>query len=88
MTDPRAVRYRRLALAEEDLETARSDILLSRSFDIDGAHMFKTACEMGLEGVVSKRRDSRYTSDKTGAWLKVTCRQRETLQISRFFSEG
>jgi ATP-dependent DNA ligase len=46
--------------------------------------MLKTACEMGLEGVVSKRRDSRYTSDRTDAWVKMTCRQRETLQIVGF----
>jgi bifunctional non-homologous end joining protein LigD len=58
-----------------------SNILLSQSFDIDGAHMLQTACAMGLEGVVSKRRDSRYTSDRTDAWLKMNCRQRETLQI-------
>lgn len=58
-----------------------SDILLSQSFEIDGAHMLKTACAMGLEGVVSKRRDSRYTSDRTDAWVKMTCQQRETLSI-------
>jgi bifunctional non-homologous end joining protein LigD len=61
-----------------------SAILLSQSFDIDGAHMLKTACEMGLEGVVSKPRDSRYTSDRIDAWVKMTCRQRETLQIVGF----
>jgi bifunctional non-homologous end joining protein LigD len=61
-----------------------SNILLSQSFDIDGALMLKTACEMGLEGVVSKRRDSRYTSDRTDAWVKMTCRQRETLPIVGF----
>ncbi|WP_286144415.1 DNA ligase [Bradyrhizobium sp. NFR13] len=61
-----------------------SNILLSQSFDIDGAHMLQTACEMGLEGVVSRRRDSRYTSDRTDAWVKMTCRQRETLPIVGF----
>jgi bifunctional non-homologous end joining protein LigD len=58
-----------------------SNILLSQSFEIDGSRMFKTACEMGLEGVVSKQRDSRYTSDRTDAWVKMTCRNRETLPI-------
>ncbi|WNV10075.1 non-homologous end-joining DNA ligase [Tardiphaga sp. 709] len=61
-----------------------SHILLSQSFDVDGAHMLKTACEMGLEGVVSKRRDSRYSSGRTDAWVKMTCRNRETLQIVGF----
>jgi bifunctional non-homologous end joining protein LigD len=58
-----------------------SAIILSQSFESDGAHMLKTACEMGLEGVVSKRRDSRYQSERTNNWIKTTCRQRETLQI-------
>jgi bifunctional non-homologous end joining protein LigD len=58
-----------------------SDILISQSFETDGAHMFQTACAMGLEGVVSKRKASRYQSDRTNDWVKMTCRQRETLQI-------
>jgi bifunctional non-homologous end joining protein LigD len=58
-----------------------SDILFSQSFETDGAHMFKNVCEMGIEGVVSKLKDSRYQSDRTNSWVKMTCRQRETLQI-------
>jgi bifunctional non-homologous end joining protein LigD len=33
---------------------AKSDILFSDSFEIDRAKMFKSACSMGLAGVVSK----------------------------------
>jgi bifunctional non-homologous end joining protein LigD len=50
--------------------------------------MFKTACAMGLEGVVSKQRESRYISDRTDAWVKMTCRQRETLQIVGYGLKG
>ena len=32
----------------------------SESFEVDGAEMFQHACKVGLEGVVSKVRDSRY----------------------------
>jgi bifunctional non-homologous end joining protein LigD len=39
---------------------------------------------MGLEGVVSKVRDARYHSGRTNDWVKVTCRQRETLPIAGF----
>jgi bifunctional non-homologous end joining protein LigD len=63
---------------------ARSDILLSESFETDGATMLKQACSMGLEGVVSKVRDARYNSGRTNDWVKVTCRQRETLPIAGF----
>jgi bifunctional non-homologous end joining protein LigD len=46
--------------------------------------MFKHACKMGLEGIVSKIRDSRYSSGRGNDWVKVTCRQRETLPIAGF----
>jgi bifunctional non-homologous end joining protein LigD len=63
---------------------AKSDILLSESFETDGAAMLKSACEMGLEGVVSKVRDARFNSGRIKDWVKVTCRQRETLPIAGF----
>jgi bifunctional non-homologous end joining protein LigD len=63
---------------------AKTDILLSESFETDGANMLKQACKMGLEGVVSKVRDARYSSGRINDWVKVTCRQRETLPIAGF----
>ena len=50
----------------------------SESFQADGREMFKHACGIGLEGVVSKVRDSRYTSGRGNDWVKKTCAQRET----------
>jgi hypothetical protein len=46
--------------------------------------MFKHACEVGLEGVVSKVRDSRYLSGRGNDWVKKTCAQRETLPVAGF----
>ena len=63
---------------------AKSDIVLSESFETDGATMLKQACNMGLEGVVSKVRDAKYNSGRINEWVKVTCRQRETLLIAGF----
>jgi bifunctional non-homologous end joining protein LigD len=57
---------------------------LSESFETDGASMLKQACKMGLEGVVSKVRDARHNSGRINEWVKVTCRQPETLPIARF----
>src|SRR3954453_3049297 len=50
--------------------------------------MFKHACAAKLEGVVSKVRDSRYPTDRTNDWVKVTCAQRETLPIAGFALDG
>jgi bifunctional non-homologous end joining protein LigD len=36
----------------------------------DGAIVFRHACQMGLEGIVSKRRGSIYRSGKCKDWLK------------------
>jgi bifunctional non-homologous end joining protein LigD len=38
--------------------------------------------------VVSKVRDSRYTSGRSNAWVKKTCAQRETLPIAGFALDG
>ena len=36
----------------------------------DGAIVFRHACKMGLEGIVSKRRGSIYRSGRCKDWLK------------------
>jgi bifunctional non-homologous end joining protein LigD len=67
---------------------ANTAIQFSESFEIDGAAMFKHACGIGLEGVVSKVRDSRYPSGRSNDWVKKTCAQRETLSIAGFALDG
>ena len=36
----------------------------------DGPTVFQHACKLGLEGIVSKRKDSRYRSGRCDDWLK------------------
>jgi bifunctional non-homologous end joining protein LigD len=36
----------------------------------DGPLVFEHACKMGLEGIVSKRKDSRYVSGRSPHWIK------------------
>jgi bifunctional non-homologous end joining protein LigD len=50
--------------------------------------MFAHACKVGLEGVVSKVRDSRYPSGRGRDWVKTTCAQREMLTIAGFALDG
>ncbi|MCP3400209.1 non-homologous end-joining DNA ligase [Bradyrhizobium sp. CCGB20] len=63
---------------------AGSDVQFSESFEIDGGEMFAHACKVGLEGVVSKVRDSVYPVGRSNNWVKKTCSQRETLTIAGF----
>lgn len=61
-----------------------SDVQFSESFEIEGREMFTHACKIGLEGVVSKVRDSVYPIGRSNNWVKKTCAQRETLTIAGF----
>jgi bifunctional non-homologous end joining protein LigD len=65
-----------------------TDIQFSESFEVDGPEMYAHACKVGLEGVVSKVRDSRYPSGRGRDWIKKTCAQRETLTIAGFALDG
>ena len=67
---------------------AETEIQYSESFEVDGREMYKHACKTGLEGVVSKVRDSRYASGRSNDWVKKTCAQRETLTIAGFALDG
>ena len=66
--------------ARRHFETARSDcascsgnktIRYVEHFDSDGELMYEHACSMGLEGIVSKRRDLAYRSGLSKTWLKI-----------------
>jgi bifunctional non-homologous end joining protein LigD len=77
---------RKLALLERKAHLkkliAGTAIQFSESFAVDGAEMYAHACGIGLEGVVSKVRDSRYASGRSNDWVKTTCAQRESLPIA------
>jgi bifunctional non-homologous end joining protein LigD len=65
-----------------------TDIQFSESFAVDGGEMYAHACKVGLEGVVSKVRDSRCASGKGNNRVKKTCAQRETLRIAGIALDG
>jgi bifunctional non-homologous end joining protein LigD len=46
-------------------------VYLSEHLAGDGAIIFEHACRMGLEGIVSKRRDFPYRSGRSKSWIKV-----------------
>ena len=45
-------------------------ILFSDAMVAEGSLVFAKACELGLEGIVSKRVGSRYSSGNSRQWLK------------------
>jgi bifunctional non-homologous end joining protein LigD len=64
----RPIERRRAALSP--LVAGVHRILFSDALVAEGALVFGRACELGLEGIVSKRAGSRYSSGNSRQWLK------------------
>jgi bifunctional non-homologous end joining protein LigD len=50
----------------------------------NGQAMIRHACELGLEGIVSKRRDAPYGSGRRGEWTKTKCTDSEEFVIGGY----
>jgi bifunctional non-homologous end joining protein LigD len=66
--DPLEVRKATLASI---VAKARPGIRFNEHLEGDGPTVFAHACKMGLEGIVSKRKDSAYRSGRSPDWLKM-----------------
>ena len=64
---PLAVRKSALARL---VARAEPGVRFNEHIDADGLDVFNHACLLGLEGIVSKRRESRYVSGRSKHWIK------------------
>ncbi|TJX49772.1 MAG: DNA ligase, partial [Mesorhizobium sp.] len=55
------------------VKPAKGIIQYSEHVEGGGAAFFEAVEKMGLEGMVSKRRESPYKSGKIDAWVKTKC---------------
>ena len=76
--EPLTTRKERLAalIGEGGSHMRYSDHIVGK-----GEALFETFCEAGLEGVVSKRADSKYSGARSGSWLKSKCTRRQEFVI-------
>jgi hypothetical protein len=49
----------------------RYKLIISAVFEGDGATVYQYAAALGCEGIVSKRKGSRYTSGRSPDWIKT-----------------
>ena len=49
-----------------------------------GEPLMTRACRIGLEGVISKRRDAPYKSGRHRDWLKIKCGKRQEVVVGGF----
>ncbi|GAA4337802.1 DNA ligase D [Variovorax defluvii] len=66
------------------LAEAPAGIRLSESFDAQPRDMLASACQMGLEGIIGKRKQSGYASRRTGDWIKLKCNRRQEFVIGGY----
>lgn len=56
----------------------------SATFDVPPKDIVLSACRMGLEGVIGKRKDSTYVSRRSPNWIKLKCSQRQEFVIGGY----
>lgn len=71
---------RKRVLAEV-LRGIEGPVKLSEHLEGDGPTIWHRACDLGLEGIVSKRADARYYSGRSPVWIKATYRHRDTFAV-------
>ena len=73
-----------VALQSGDFATARDAFanVTTSSFASPQAWLFYAqACELSLEGIVSKRAEAAYSPGNRGLWVKVKCQNREEFVV-------
>jgi bifunctional non-homologous end joining protein LigD len=70
------------------LARAGSSIRFNEHIEGDGPTVFAHACKMGLEGIVSKRKDSAYRSGRSPDWLKMKNADAPTVKREEDWGKG
>jgi bifunctional non-homologous end joining protein LigD len=76
------VEERRALLQSLLKETTR--LRFSQEVGGDAASIVQSACQLGLEGVIGKRRGSIYVQRRSDDWIKLKCTQRQEFVIGGF----
>ena len=80
LEDRKAALARLLASANDKAAVLRySDHVVG-----SGAEFLEQACRLGLEGIVSKRRDAPYRGTRGGDWLKIKCLAQQEIVIGGY----
>jgi bifunctional non-homologous end joining protein LigD len=81
--EPLTERKQILAQMLDSLEEQET-IRYGQHIETEGKPIFERACELGAEGIVSKRADGAYTSGRTKSWLKIKCVRRQEFVVGGF----
>ena len=72
---------RRVLLEKVLNKSASSQVSFSEDFEARGSDILRSACRLGLEGIMGKRKDSPYVSGRSLSWIKLKCSQRQEFVV-------
>ena len=76
---------RKAALAKLLKNSGKSGVIrYTDHFEEGGPLILKKACEIGLEGIISKRRDAPYRSGRTDNFIKTKCHGRQEFIVAGY----
>jgi len=77
--------YQRQAILNDVLPTDDDRVRLGKVFKASGVDFFNAAERMGLEGIIAKKTDSTYASERRSKeWLKIKVHKRQEVVIAGF----
>lgn len=75
----------RRALLKSLLKKTPSELIhYSETFDAPAGETLASACRLGLEGVIGKRKHAAYVSHRSNDWIKLKCTQRQEFVIGGY----
>jgi bifunctional non-homologous end joining protein LigD len=75
---------RRLVLKGLLAASSPDQVRFSEAFDATPQNVLASACKLGLEGVIAKRRSSTYRSVRSADWVKLKCSERQEFVIGGY----
>ncbi|MGH7502926.1 MAG: DNA ligase D [Longimicrobiales bacterium] len=87
MSRPLIERKRKLAALLEDV-APQGIVQFSDHVEGNGPRFYASACGMGLEGILSKRKDSKYRPGRTRDWLKIKCLNEDDFVVGGYTEPG
>jgi bifunctional non-homologous end joining protein LigD len=83
--DLRSVPYvQRKEILKQVLAGAPEQLIYVGYLEAEGGRVYDHACNMGLEGIVGKRRQSIYRSGRVNDWVKLKCTKSDNFPIVAF----
>ncbi len=62
----------------------QENIHISEAFDVPPNEVFDSACKLGLEGIIGKRKTSAYITGRSTNWIKLKCARRQEFVIGGY----